>query len=62
MKNLFKFKAKYPQYCANLLPTEHENVFASNMFTVIPQRDQHGRRVLIAEAGGNSNDCDITIS
>lgn len=61
MKHLFKFKAKYPQYCANLLPTEHENVFASNMFTVIPQRDQHGRRVLIAEAGEKWNTKEVSL-
>lgn len=53
MRSLFKFKTKYPQYCANLLPSEERNVFVSNMFTVIPYRDQHGRRVLIAETGGN---------
>uniref|UniRef100_A0A0A9YIW8 Alpha-tocopherol transfer protein-like n=1 Tax=Lygus hesperus TaxID=30085 RepID=A0A0A9YIW8_LYGHE len=45
------FKEKYPKYCENLRPLEEKNVFASNVFTVLPYRDQHGRRILLIEAG-----------
>ncbi|KAI5704669.1 hypothetical protein M8J75_007744 [Diaphorina citri] len=62
MRSLFKFKTKYPQYCANLLPSEERNVFVSNMFTVIPDRDQHGRRVLIAETGDKWNTKEVSLT
>uniref|UniRef100_A0A8D8Q0M3 Retinaldehyde-binding protein 1 n=1 Tax=Cacopsylla melanoneura TaxID=428564 RepID=A0A8D8Q0M3_9HEMI len=62
MRSLFKFKARYPQYCANLLPQNERNVFESNMFTVIPTRDQLGRRVLIAEAGEKWNTKEVSLT
>ncbi|XP_026277912.1 alpha-tocopherol transfer protein isoform X2 [Frankliniella occidentalis] len=51
MQNFFKFKVKYPKYCANLIPSRERNVFEQGILTVFPNRDHLGRRVLLIEAG-----------
>lgn len=51
VKNLYKLRQKNPKYCLDLLPSLDRNVFAQNILTVLPSRDQHGRRILIVEFG-----------
>ena len=51
MQNFFKFKVKYPKYCAGLIPSREKNVFEQGILTVFPTRDHLGRRVLLIEAG-----------
>lgn len=56
MKTMYKFRAKYPKYTSNLVPDEaHRNVFEQRMLTVLPSRDQHGRRIMLAEVGSKWN-------
>ncbi|BES89720.1 SEC14 [Nesidiocoris tenuis] len=49
------FKKKYPKYYDNLNPLDERNVFVNNIFTVLPSRDQHGRRLFLIEAGQRWN-------
>lgn len=51
MKSLYKLRQKNPKYCNDLLPSLEKNVFAQNILTVLPSRDQHGRRILLVECG-----------
>jgi len=51
VKFLYKLRQKNPKYCNDLLPSLEKNVFEQNILTVLPLRDQHGRRILITECG-----------
>lgn len=44
-------KAKYGQACENIVPTKLRNVFEADVLNLLPTRDQHGRRLLVLEAG-----------
>lgn len=55
MQNFFKFKLKYPKYCAGLIPSRERNVFEQGVLTVFPNRDHLGRRVLLIEAGSKGS-------
>ncbi|XP_050439321.1 alpha-tocopherol transfer protein-like [Adelges cooleyi] len=51
VKNLYKLRQKNPKYCSDLIPSLEKNVFSQNILTVLPSRDQHGRRILLTEVG-----------
>lgn len=51
VKSLYKLRQKNPKYCNDLLPSLERNVFEQNILTVLPSRDQYGRRILITECG-----------
>ncbi|XP_060847013.1 alpha-tocopherol transfer protein-like [Rhopalosiphum padi] len=51
VKFLYKLRQKNPKYCNDLIPSLEKNVFEQNILTVLPSRDQHGRRILITECG-----------
>lgn len=38
----------------NLSPTKEQNIFKQNILTVMPNRDNHGRRMLLIELGSKS--------
>lgn len=44
-------KMKYGQACENIVPTKLRNVFEADVLNLLPTRDQHGRRLLVLEAG-----------
>lgn len=44
-------KLKYGAACENIIPSKLRNVFEANILNLLPQRDQHGRRLLVLEAG-----------
>lgn len=44
-------KLKYGQACENIVPTKLRNVFEADILNLLPTRDQHGRRLLVLEAG-----------
>jgi len=54
VKFLYKLRQKNPKYCNDLIPSLEKNVFEQNILTVLPSRDQHGRRILITECGRTS--------
>jgi len=51
IKNYYNFKVKHSSVYANLKPSKERNIFEQNILTVLPNRDQCGRRVLIIELG-----------
>ncbi|XP_017882037.2 alpha-tocopherol transfer protein-like [Ceratina calcarata] len=50
-KNYYSFKVKHKNVYENLKPSREKNIFEQNILTVLPNRDQHGRRILIIELG-----------
>ncbi|KAF7992241.1 hypothetical protein HCN44_001566 [Aphidius gifuensis] len=51
VKEYYSFKVKHENVYANLKPSNEKNIFEQNILTVLPNRDQHGRRILILELG-----------
>lgn len=51
VKHYYNFKVKHASVYDNLKPSKEKNVFEHNILTVLPNRDQYGRRVLIIELG-----------
>lgn len=51
LRNFYHMKLKYGEACENIVPSKLQHVFEDDLITLLPHRDQHGRRVLILEAG-----------
>ncbi|TMW54769.1 hypothetical protein DOY81_000002 [Sarcophaga bullata] len=51
IKNFFNMKLKYGDACSNVLPGKLQNVFEAELLELLPNRDQHGRRILVLQAG-----------
>lgn len=51
VKNYYSFKVKHANVYEGLKPSNEKNIFEHNILTVLPNRDQHGRRILIIELG-----------
>jgi len=51
VKQYYSFKLKHANMYENLKPTTEKNIFEQNILSVLPNRDQHGRRILILELG-----------
>jgi len=47
LQEYYRFRSTYPELYVNFLPSVMKKVFDYNMQTVLPQRDQHGRRVFV---------------
>jgi hypothetical protein len=54
IKRYYQFKQKHSNLYDGLVPTKKKNIFDQNILTVLPNRDQFGRRVLILELGSES--------
>lgn len=51
VKNYYNFKKKHDNVYKGLKPSNEKNIFEHNILTVLPNRDQCGRRILIIELG-----------
>ncbi|KOB66301.1 Alpha-tocopherol transfer-like protein [Operophtera brumata] len=51
IKRYYGFKLKHHKHYDGLVPSKETNVFNQNVLTVLPTRDQLGRRVLMLELG-----------
>lgn len=51
IKHYYQFKVKHASLYDDLKPSREKNIFEHNILTVLPNRDQCGRRVLIIELG-----------
>lgn len=53
VKNYYKFKIedKNKRFYENLKPSTEAIIFNHDIMTVLPNRDQHGRRMLLVETG-----------
>ncbi|XP_059484486.1 clavesin-1-like [Neocloeon triangulifer] len=55
MKRYYTFRLKNPKVYRELKPTNEKNLFDQDIITVLPKRDQFGRRVMLIESGGKWN-------
>ncbi|XP_057329536.1 alpha-tocopherol transfer protein-like [Microplitis mediator] len=51
VREYYSFKVKHANVYDGLKPSREKNIFEHNILTVLPNRDQHGRRILIIELG-----------
>jgi hypothetical protein len=51
MVKVYKFKAKYEEYFSNVPPSEYKEILSQNFFTMLEDRDQHGRRLFLYKLG-----------
>jgi len=51
IKHYYSFKVKHFDMYEGLNPPAEKNIFAANILTVFPNRDQLGRRILLLELG-----------
>ncbi|XP_073942087.1 alpha-tocopherol transfer protein-like [Choristoneura fumiferana] len=51
IKRYYAFKVKYSKHYDGLMPSKEQNIFNQDILTVLPTRDQHGRRILVSELG-----------
>ncbi|XP_013133893.1 PREDICTED: alpha-tocopherol transfer protein isoform X1 [Papilio polytes] len=51
IKRYYTFKVKHQSHYEGLTPSKEQNIFNQNILTVLPTRDQFGRRVLVLELG-----------
>ncbi|XP_031771197.1 alpha-tocopherol transfer protein-like isoform X4 [Apis florea] len=51
VKNYYNFKVKHSNVYDNLKPSKEKNIFEQNILSVLPNRDQNGRRILVIELG-----------
>uniref|UniRef100_A0A1E1WLD7 CRAL-TRIO domain-containing protein n=1 Tax=Pectinophora gossypiella TaxID=13191 RepID=A0A1E1WLD7_PECGO len=51
IKRYYAFKVKHHKHYDGLIPSREQNVFNQNILTVLPTRDQLGRRILVLELG-----------
>ncbi|KAJ8684227.1 hypothetical protein QAD02_020019 [Eretmocerus hayati] len=61
VKNYYSFKVKHSNVYDGLKPSREENIFKHNILTVLPNRDQHGRRILIIELGKKWKHNEVTL-
>lgn len=55
VRRYYQFKRKHAHLFDNLMPSNAKAPLEQNLLTVLPQRDQDGRRVLILRLGRNWN-------
>ncbi|XP_044750128.1 alpha-tocopherol transfer protein isoform X2 [Coccinella septempunctata] len=51
IKRYYSFKVKHADMYDGLMPSKETNIFKANILTVLPNRDQCGRRILVIELG-----------
>ncbi|XP_014212881.1 alpha-tocopherol transfer protein-like isoform X2 [Copidosoma floridanum] len=61
VKNYYQFKVKHANVYDGLKPSRERNIFQHNILTVLPNRDQHGRRILIIELGKKWKHSEVTL-
>ncbi|KAI5634525.1 CRAL/TRIO domain-containing protein [Phthorimaea operculella] len=61
IKRYYAFKVKHHKHYDGLMPSKEQNVFNQNILTVLPCRDQLGRRILVLELGKKwkTNKCSL---
>ncbi|XP_011505207.1 PREDICTED: alpha-tocopherol transfer protein-like [Ceratosolen solmsi marchali] len=61
VKNYYNFKVKHSNVYDGLKPSNERNIFEQNILTVLPNRDQYGRRILIIELGKKWKHNEVTL-
>ncbi|XP_046402215.1 alpha-tocopherol transfer protein-like isoform X2 [Ischnura elegans] len=52
LRRYYAFKLKNAKLYVGLTPMSAKNILQQSILTVLPKRDQHGRRMLLVESGG----------
>ncbi|KAM7351892.1 alpha-tocopherol transfer protein-like [Cochliomyia hominivorax] len=55
IKRHYNVRRKYEEITKVLVPSKLKLVFDANLVTILPQRDQHGRRIIVSQAGKHWN-------
>ncbi|XP_063697580.1 retinaldehyde-binding protein 1-like [Culicoides brevitarsis] len=53
IRRFYTFRAKYSEFCQNLVPKTARLPFEHNIVNINPKRDQHRRRIVIIKGGAN---------
>ncbi|RZC39187.1 alpha-tocopherol transfer protein-like [Asbolus verrucosus] len=61
IKRYYSFKVKHSDIYDGLVPSKEKNIFEQNILTVLPNRDQLGRRMLILELGKKWKTSEVTL-
>ncbi|KAK9511080.1 hypothetical protein O3M35_005713 [Rhynocoris fuscipes] len=61
VQNYYQFKQKHKDIYDGLVPSREKNVFTHDVITVLPRRDQLGRRILILSLGKKWNHKKVTL-
>ncbi|XP_059484485.1 alpha-tocopherol transfer protein-like isoform X2 [Neocloeon triangulifer] len=61
IKRYYQFKIKHSKVYNGLVPSKEQNIFAQDILTVLPSRDNKGRRILVMELGKKwkHNECNL---
>nr|XP_014292918.1 alpha-tocopherol transfer protein-like isoform X2 [Halyomorpha halys] len=51
IKDYYEFKIKHKNVYDGLVPSKEKNIFSHDVITVLPKRDQEGRRILVLSLG-----------
>ncbi|XP_061398182.1 alpha-tocopherol transfer protein-like [Musca vetustissima] len=51
IKHFYNMLQKYGEACRDIVPAKVQHVFEAELLTLLPNRDQHGRRILVLQAG-----------
>ncbi|KAM7353458.1 alpha-tocopherol transfer protein-like [Cochliomyia hominivorax] len=55
VQRFYKLRQKYAEISKILIPSKLKTVFEENLVTILPQRDQHGRRIVLTLSGKHWN-------
>jgi hypothetical protein len=51
MVKFYKFKAKHEDYFCSKSPLEYKDLLSQNFITMLEDRDESGRRIILAKIG-----------
>jgi hypothetical protein len=51
MVKFYKFKAKHVDYFCSKSPLEYKELLSQNFITILEERDESGRRIILAKIG-----------
>ncbi|XP_065356435.1 alpha-tocopherol transfer protein-like [Calliphora vicina] len=55
IRRYYNLRRKYNEITNFLIPSKLKNVFEANLVTILPQRDQYGRRIVVSLGGKQWN-------
>lgn len=58
----YKFRQSYVEQCRDLMPSATRKTFEAAVVSILSPRDQHGRRILLIEAGERWNPREIPLT
>lgn len=56
VKEYYRLKRDHPEQCDNITPEQIKHVLEQELITLLPRRDQYGRRILVMQFASNEFD------